>query len=170
MNGLLRTFTPVLAALAASALAAPAAVADPVPDAVPIRPNTFFTATVNPNSAGTAAEPVIKVVCPGPVTPNETGHPVAGQSVEVQEVLPPGPATLGFTGSAGTSIDAHFSAPSAATANPPIVLTAYFVPVQIPTSFNLPCGGEGTVSFVPNPTSPTARSVAVKVLFLNIAV
>jgi hypothetical protein len=53
--------------------------------------------------------------------------------------------------------------------NPPIVLTSFFAPVPIPTTLNLPCGGSGVVSFVPIPTSPTARGVAVNVLFVNIA-
>jgi hypothetical protein len=169
MHGLLRTLTPVCAALAAAALAAPAAFADPVQDPIPIRPNMYFVATVNGGNA-TTAEPIIKVFCPGPITPGETGHPLAGQKVEVESVLPPTTVVPGFTGSAANSIDAIFSSPSSASVNPPIVLTSFFAPVAIPTTLNLPCGGEGVVSFVPIPTSPTARGYAVKVLFANIAV
>jgi hypothetical protein len=164
----LRTITPLLAALAAAGLAAPSAQAA---DPVAVGPNIFFTASVNPLSTSAAAEPVIKVVCPGPITPGETGHPLAGQFVEVDAVGPPVTTTqVGFTGSAAREIDALFSGPSSATVNPPVVLKFFFAPVQIPTTLNLPCGGSGVVSFVPIPTSPTARGVAVNVLYANIAV
>jgi len=172
MHGLLRMLTPALGALALAAVAAPAAVADPVQDPIPIRPNTFFTGTVNGPASSTGAEPVIKVICPGPIRPGETGHPLAGQFVEAQEVaatpLPGNPP--GFTGSLGTSIDVLFSTATSASVNPPIVLTSYFAPVAIPTTLNLPCGGAGIASFVPIPTSPTARGYALNVLFANIAV
>jgi hypothetical protein len=115
---------------------------------------------------------VIKVICPGPILPNETGHPVDGQTVQVNAVYPPvsGDLTrLGFTGSAAKQIDAIFSSPTSASANTPIVLTSFFAAFKIPTTLNLPCGGNGVVSFVPIPTSPTARGVAVNVIFENIA-
>lgn len=166
----LRTIAPVLAAFAAAVLAAPAASADPVQDPIPVGPNMYFTASINSNSVGAVgAEPVIKVICPGPITPFETGHPVAGQFVEVSAVGIPSSTIPGYTGSAAREIDAIFSYPAYATANTPVVLKNFFVPVEIPTTLNLPCGGEGVVSFVPIPTSPTARGVAVKVLFANIA-
>lgn len=162
-----------LAALGLAAVAAPAAQAAEIP-IIPVGPNYYFTATVNAGPTPTAAaEPVIKVVCPGPITPGETGHPLAGQTVEADAVFPPYPgnfAQLGFTGSAAHEIDAIFTAPTAATANPPIVIKAFDVAYPIPTTLNLPCGGSGVVSFVPIPTSPTARGFAVKVLFENIAV
>jgi hypothetical protein len=33
----------------------------------------------------------------------------------------------------------------------------------------VPCGGSGAMTFVPEPTSPTARSYTVPVTFVNIA-
>jgi hypothetical protein len=168
MTARLRALYPALAALAMAGFAAPAAHAQ---DPIPVGPNMYFTATVNA-AASTAAEPVIKVVCPGPVTPGETGHPISGQFVEVEAVVPPTPVPpqIGFTGSAAHQIDALFSGPAAASVNPPIVLTSFFAPVAIPTTLNLPCGGSGVISFVPIPTSSTARGVAVDVLYENIAV
>jgi hypothetical protein len=52
----------------------------------------------------------------------------------------------------------------------PIVLTAYGVQAKIPTTLLLPCGGSGVVDFVPEPTSATARSYEVPVVYENIAV
>ncbi|MGH3414942.1 MAG: hypothetical protein ACRDVE_14825 [Actinocrinis sp.] len=166
----LRTIAPVLAAFAAAVLAAPAASADPVQDPIPVGPNMYFTASVNPNNAGAVgAEPVIRVVCPGPITPYSTGHPLAGQYVEVQAVAMPVSSVTGYTGSAAREIDAIFSSPATAAANAPIVLKSFFAPVEIPATLNLPCGGSGVVSFVPIPTSWSAHGVAVDVQFLNIA-
>lgn len=166
----LRTIAPVLAAFAAAVLAAPAASADAVQDPIPVGPNMYFTASINSNSTvAPGAEPVIKVFCPGPITPNETGHPLAGQYVEVSAVGISSSSIPGYTGSAARAIDAIFSFPSIATVNAPIVLENFFVPVEIPTSLNVPCGGSGVVSFVPIPTSQTARGVAVKVLFMDVA-
>jgi hypothetical protein len=172
MSARLRAFYPTLAALALAVLVAPAAAAAPVQDPIPVGPDAYFTATVNVPSSSTAAEPVIQVVCPGPATVGESGHPLAGQSVEVQAIAVPTAVTpqIGFTGSAADQIDAIITGPSSAAVNPAIVLTSFFAPVAIPTSLNLPCSGSGVVSFVPIPASPGARSVAVDVLFENIAV
>jgi hypothetical protein len=171
MTARLRALYCTLAALAVCAAAAPAAQA--VQDPIPVGPNYYFTATVNGGPTPTStAVPVIKVVCPGPIYPGETGHPISGQTVEVDAVFPPYPNSsgLGFTGSAAKQIDAIFSSPAAASTNPPIVLSDFFVAYPIPTTLNLPCGGSGVVSFVPIPTSQTARGVAVNVYFQNIAV
>lgn len=168
MTARTRTLVPVLAALVLAGLAAPAASADMV---VPVGPNQYFTGAVNPGVAGTTNVPQIKVVCPGPVYPGETGHPASGQYVEANEVYPPiTSSTVGFTGSAATQIDALFSAPNSAVVNPPVVIDAYAVLVAIPTTLNLPCGGSGTVSFVPIPTSSTARGYAVAVEYVDMAV
>src|ERR1700736_1590607 len=98
MTARLRVLYPTLAALAQ--------------DPLRVRPTTYFPATVNA-AASTAAEPVIKVVCPGPVILGETGHPISGQFVEVEAVVPPTPLPpqIGFTGSAARQIDALFSSP-----------------------------------------------------------
>jgi hypothetical protein len=168
----MRALYCTLAALGLTAAIAPAAQA--VQDPIPVGPNYYFTATVNGGPTPTStAVPVIKVVCPGPVVPNETGHPIAGQTVQVNAIFPPysvDVTQLGFTGSAAHEIDAIIGTPTGAAVNPPIVLKNFFVAVPIPTSLNLPCGGNGVVSFVPIPTSPTARGVAINVIFENIAV
>lgn len=153
-----------VAALALIAAAAPSAGAGPVQDPIPIGPGVYFTAQVNAHG-GPA---VITVVCPGPITATSTGHPLAGQKVEVLSGAPTS-AIDGYTGTAAHSIDAIVSGPSGSTVNLPIVLTSFFAPVAIPTTLVLPCSGTGVVSFVPIPASPTARGFAVKVTFVDIA-
>ncbi len=170
MTARLRALVPTLAALALAGLAAPAASADPIQDPIPVGPDMYFTAAVNPQVASTGAVPVIKVICPGPIQPGETGHPLAGQYVEAYAVVPPTSSLAGYTGSAAHEIDALFSGATSTTVNPPVVIKNFFVEVPIPTTLNLPCGGAGTVSFVPIPTSPTAKGYAVKVAYGNIAV
>ena len=164
---LLRRTAPLSAAVALAMAAAPAASADVV---TPIGPNTYFTAQVN-GPAGTATPSIIKVICPGPATPGQLGHPLGGQTVEALSVLPPSPvpSTIGYTGSAAHAIDVFFG-PASSGAAAPVVLKAFFAPVAIPTTLLLPCGGTGVVDFVPEPTSPTARSYEVPVLYANIAV
>jgi hypothetical protein len=41
------------------------------------------------------------------------------------------------------------------------------VTADIPTALVLPCYGTGTVAFVPNPTSTTARNATVPVTFVG---
>lgn len=167
MTARLRALVPAVAALAVAGLAAPAASADMV---VPVGPDQYFTGAVNPTVATPTGTPIIKVVCPGAIYPGETGHPVSGQYVEAFELLPPvTAAAVGFTGSAATQIDVLFSGASTAVVNPPVVIDAYSVLVAIPTSLNLPCGGSGKASFVPIPTSATARGYAVDVQYADIA-
>jgi len=170
MTARLRALVPTLTALALAGLVAPAASADPIQDPIPVGPNMYFTAAVNPQVASTGTTPVIKVICPGPIQPGETGHPLDGQYVEAYAVLPPTTSIAGYTGSAAHEIDALFSGVTTANVNPPVVIKNFFVEVPIPTTLNLPCGGTGTVSFVPIPTSPTARGFAVKVVYADIAV
>ena len=167
ISKLLRRTAPISAVAALALAAAPVATADVV---TPIGPNTYFTAQVN-GPASTANTSVIKVVCPGPATPGQTGHPVSGQTVEALSVLPPSPvpSTLGYTGSTAHQIDVLFSPASSGTA-PAVVLKAFFAPTAVPTTLLLPCSGSGVVDFVPEPTSPTARSYQVPVVYENIAV
>ena len=160
-----RTTAAALAAAAAISVGT-AASAAAVQDPIPIRPNTFFTGTANGQGNGA----VIKVVCPGPIIIGRTGHPISGQTVEVQSVVPPASALPGYTGSLADSIDASFTLPTSVNANPPIVLTSFFAPVAIPVTLNLPCGGSGELTFSPYPTSPTARNYSISVTFLNLAV
>lgn len=138
---------------------APAASADVT---VPIGPNQYFQGLVN----GVHDNANITMVCPGPVVPGQTGHPVAGQTVSVMQV-PPSASISGYTGSAATSIVASFTTSSSTTAH--FTFIAYGAPQDIPTSIYLPCSGSGALSFTPEPTSGTARSDVVKVTFVNIA-
>lgn len=154
--------TLALGAAVAPALTAATAATAAVQDPIPISPNTAFVGLVN----GKTADAVVTVVCPGPITPTSLGHPVAGQTAEVRSILPPVTPT-GFTGSQGRQIVAGFT--SASSAAQALVFTSFFAPAAIPTTWLVPCGGSGVMSFVPQPTSPTARSYPVAVTFLDIA-
>lgn len=156
---------PALAALVVATVAVPsvAFASSPVQDPLPIGPNQSFIGLVN----GVSSDAVIKMVCPIPLAAGETGHPLGGQTVEVETALTVSTPD-GFTGSAATQIDAIFSAPTAANVNPPIEFSGYFIQEPIPTTDVFPCSGPGVVSFVPLPTSPTARGYAVSVVFGNI--
>lgn len=155
-------------ALALAALAGPVAAA--AQDPVPVTPNSYFGAVINGQPvSSTTLPPLIKVICPGPITPGETGHPLEGQTVEVDSLAGVADAApVGFTGSAGTQIDAGLTSPSGAAANL-LVFKAYFAPAEIPTAWNVPCGGTGTFSFVPLPTSLTARTLNITVEFGDVA-
>jgi hypothetical protein len=146
------------AALVPVVTAATAAAQDPIL----ITPNTSFEGLVN----GKTADAVVTVVCPGPVTPTSVGHPVSGQTAEVRSGLTP-VVPSGYTGGAGDEIVAGLDSPSASAQV--IVFKAFFAPAAIPTAWVVPCGGSGAMTFVPEPTSPTARSYTVPVTFVNIA-
>lgn len=152
------------ATVALGAAVLPAATARAVQDPIPIGPNMYFYGLVN----GKAADAVVDVVCPGPVGPNSTGHPVSGQTAEVRTIVPPVSSQYGYTGSAGKQIDAGFNLSS--TVNLPIVFTSFYAPAKIPATWVVPCGGSGSMTFVPLPNSTTARSTTVTVTFVNIAV
>ncbi len=130
-------------------------------DPAPIGPNQFFTGQVN----GASVNAVIKVVCPGPVTAGETGHPVSGQTVDVMPASSSS-ADVGYTGSAADHVIVDFGGTSITT---PVTLSSYAVQAAIPSTLNLPCSGAGKVSFVPAPTSSTARTATVLVSYANIA-
>jgi hypothetical protein len=145
--------------IAATLATAPVAGADAV---VPIGPNQAFHGLVN----GVHDNAQITMVCPGPVQPGQTGHPASNQTISVTQA-PSSGALAGYTGSLGTSVVASFVASSAAEG---FTFTTYNVPQKLPTTMNLPCSGTGTLTFVPQPTSDTARADTVKVTFVNIAV
>jgi hypothetical protein len=149
------------AAVALGAALVPAATAA-AQDPIPVTPNTYFVGLVN----GKTADAIITVACPGPVSPTSVGHPIAGQTAEVRSILPP-TTPAGYTGSAGREIIATLTTPTAASQA--IVFGSYFAPAAIPTTWTVPCGGTGTMTFVPEPTSPTAHSFSVAVAFVNIA-
>ncbi len=144
------------------ALAPPSSAA--VQDPIPIGPNQFFQGQVKGLHSG--AE--ILVVCPGPASPGELGHPVAGQPV--QAVTRPSTTPGGYTGSLGRSIVASFGPAASSTTPQRLTFTSFYAPQSIPTSFWLPCDGTALIPFTPEPTSPTAVTDYVKVTFVNIAV
>jgi hypothetical protein len=158
----------VLAACAAAALAVPAT-AFAASTGPAVGPNQFFTGTVlGPITTGSAAKDVIFVDCPAAAS---TGHPVPGQSVEV-DLAATITTPYGFTGSDATSIEADLIW---SQANPPITvdepianLTAYATPEPIPTDIVVPCSGAGVVSFVPQPSSSTAIAYTLHVGFEGI--
>lgn len=139
---------------------APAASAQ---DPVVIGPNEYFQGQVK----GVHSGAVIYVVCPGPVTPGQLGHPVSGQAVQV--VLGSSAAVGGYTGSLGKSVVASFG-PATTSAPQALTFTSYYAPQNIPTTWWLPCGGNAVIPFTPQPTSPTAVTDHVGVTYVNIAV
>jgi hypothetical protein len=147
-------------ALGLFATAGHAAVIDPLP----IGPDVTFAGVVN----GAEADGVIQVVCPGPIIPGETGHPASGQDLEVV-TAPATSADSGYTGTAADSIDVYILTPTGTASGPAVVFNSFFVEEPIPTTLELPCSGSGSVAYVPDPTSPTARTATVAVTFENIA-
>jgi hypothetical protein len=155
-----RALLPFLAVGAALAIASPA-VADPGP----IGPNQYFTAFVN----GQPGEVRVEVICDGSGGVLASGHPVAGQTVEVRpmfvtqdDLIPPPISNFGFTGSNGKAVGVSFLG---AGAPPQMLLREYEVPVEIPTDIVVPCFGFGSVTFAPVPTSRNAAPATVKVIF-----
>lgn len=145
----------LVAAVAAVALTAGSAAAQ-----APVGPNQQFAGAVN----GNATDANIIMICPGPSSPGQMGHPQSGQGVQVIENT-----GGGFTGSAANRIVATIPFNSSAT---PLTFTftEYGVPQDIPTSAFLPCSGTATATFTPLPAGQGARSATVTVHFLNIAV
>jgi hypothetical protein len=151
-------------ALTATAVMATAAGAATHPK---VGPHQYFDGLVN-GSIGAGSPAIVKVACPGPA--NTTGHPLAGQTVEVTEpkaVL----STSGYTGRHGTSIGVFFGAPPPTAHGPGQVnFTRYGVAKPLPTSLELPCSGRGHATFVPFPQSPpTSRDATVTVKYVNVA-
>jgi len=148
----------LIAAAMGLSLAATASAAARQQDPVPIGPNEFFRGFINNHPPGTA---VITVICPGPVN---TGHPAAGQKLEVKTTQPTSTFDTGFTGSAGKKITAALAPSSTSTIL--ASFTSYFVPENIPTSVTVPCSGTGKVVFRPLPTSSTAKPAVLPVAFM----
>jgi hypothetical protein len=132
-------------------------------DPAPIGPHQYFVGEVN----GASANAVIRVICPGPATPGQTGHPVTGQSVDVTPAASSSSASVGYTGEAADRVVVGFGG---ATTGSPVVLNAYEVRAEIPGTLNLPCSGTGRVTFTPAPASSTSRPATVTVTYQNIAV
>ena len=142
-----------------------------VPPQGKIGPHQVFGGLVNGrNGIGTPAP--IRMACFGPIRPGQTGHPMAGQTVEVfrpEAIL----GHFGNTGARATSIVAFFGPPppTPAPATPgasTVTFYRYGVVKAIPTSVVLPCAGTGTVFFVPLPMSPpTSRAATVRVAYIG---
>ncbi len=162
-----RTLVIAALALGTAALGAPGTSGATVH--TKIHAHQYFGGSVN-GSIGTPVPAVIKVVCPGPATLGQRGHPLAGQTVEVGLSLATVP-NPGYTGRYATTIGVFFGPPPPATAGPgQVSFTRYLVPKAIPTSLSLPCSGTGTVAFLPFPESPpTSRSTSVTVEYANVA-
>jgi len=139
----------------------PAGLAGAQPAQRPIGPDQSFVGLVNDKTVNAS----VQVLCPGPIRVNERGHPVAGQTIGVSDVLASAATSVGFTGSRAHSIVATFT-PATSTAAPGSVTFTSYGDEPLPTTLNLPCYGSATVLFVPRPTSPTARSAHVNVTFV----
>ena len=127
----------------------------------PIGPDQGFVGLVNDKTVNAT----VQVLCPGPIRVNERGHPVAGQTIGVSDVLASAATSVGFTGSRAHAIVATFT-PAATTAAPGAVTFTTYGDEPLPTTLNLPCYGAATVLFGPRPTSATARSAHVNVTFV----
>lgn len=128
-----------------------------------VAPGQAFTGRVN----GSFSHATVIVICPGPA---RTGHPAAGQTLEVLSPLPPVVAgttiSVGQTGTLGRAIVARFSDDrSQAT-----TFHDYFVDLPIPTTLVLPCTGTGRVAFRPAPFGPGARTSVVSVTYVSLTV
>jgi hypothetical protein len=105
------------------------------------------------------------MACFGPIVPGQTGHPLAGQTVKALPVTSPTSTTVGYTGTAATSIAVTFTTP--VLSGNPIVLHDWAISAPIPTTLILPCSGSGVATFTPVPTSPTARPATVAIAYVG---
>jgi hypothetical protein len=146
----------VPALIAAGALAAPA-------HAASVGPRQYFSGQVFGAISSSTTSDVIEVACAGPLA---TGHPVAGQSVAVQLLVPPTATTFGYTGNFGTQISADliWSRGTVSVVTHIATFISYGVKMPIPTSITVPCSGSGVMSFTPTPdpdNSGKASNVSV---------
>jgi hypothetical protein len=135
-----------------------------------IRPHQYFSGLVD-GSTGHPTPAIVEVVCPGPAGgTGRTGHPLGGQTVEVERATA-AISSAGYTGNRGTSVSVFFGAlPPSGAAVGQVTLHRYGVPAPIPTSLELPCSGSGVVGFLPFPrTPPFSRAATVPVEYANIA-
>lgn len=170
MSRTIRLSSVILAMAGLLAIGSGATASAAVQDPVPIGPNEFFIGLVN-GSNGVSSPAIIQTSCFGPVQPGQTGHPLPGQTVEVQEVVPVSVGTVGYTGNAD-SITAYLGWPypaAATTLEPVATFSSYYVKEPIPVTLTVPCGGQGAMVFVPNAppnvAAPTGRSDTVPVTF-----
>lgn len=145
------TLASASALIAVGALAIPAAAATPVGRIAPQQ--NFYGQVLG--TVSITPLPTIAVECVSPVGgTGETGHPLPGQSVEVQEAQPTSSAaSLGYTGNSGVEINASLidSQGGVVVATPVATFLSYDVAMPIPTSITVPCSGVGVMSFAPSP-------------------
>lgn len=149
--------TVAVSALALVPLGALAA-AGPARAASAVGPRQYFAGQVT----GATAPSVIEVACPGT---NTSGHPVAGQTVQVNQLFPPVSATTGYTGNSAVEIDASLIFPAGPVNSriPVATFTQYSLPLPIPTSITVPCSGSAVMDFSPYPDdSGNPSDVTVK--------
>src|SRR5271165_525042 len=132
-----------------------------VQDPVLIGPNQSFVGLVNNSSANAK----IEMACFGPSQPGEYGHPLAGQTLEVELVGPLTSAVpLAFTGTA-REIEATY-----AISNTLEILLAefssYYVQAPLSTSLSFPCSGTAVIPFAPVEGGQRARPWNTKVTFV----
>jgi hypothetical protein len=132
----------------------------------PIGPGQHFLGLVN----GSNDDPTVYVVCPGPISPGETGPVAGGQTMSVANVASGG----GYTGLFSVVYSWFVPASPTSGATPvELKFTEYGVPQSIPTSIQVPCGGTGQVEFSSCPyLAPCAAGWVpdyVKVSFIDIA-
>jgi len=161
-----RTLVGALIAVAATLLMVASASAT-IPPQGKVGPNQYFNGLVN-GQYGLGAPVSIQMACFGPLRPGETGHPMAGQTVEVLRPVVIVVGHTGFTGPLGNRIMAFFgpppplpvvTGPTPVSVTPPtttgtVTFKHYGVVKAIPTSLVLPCSGTGHVFFVPMPFTP----------------
>jgi hypothetical protein len=133
-----------------------------------IGPNQLFIGLINGHD-GQGQPATVAVACPGPVVgPNQTGHPVAGQTITVSPA--PSTAVAGDTGPNGRAVTAWFGAPPPTpVANPAdgVTFTRYGT-MSLPTSLIVPCAGTHPVIFLSAPLAG-ARAYVVQVTYENVA-
>jgi hypothetical protein len=127
------------------ALAGSAAAAEP--PTVLVGPHQYYQGLVNDQSSNAT----IQMGCFGPVTVNQTGHPLAGQTIGAR--LAPVPLTgpvsaYGYTGERASSIVAT---QPAATTTAPIATFTFYADQDLSTKLTFPCYGTGTITFTPSP-------------------
>ena len=170
MTRKLSLFAALVIACSSAILAAPAEAA--IPPQGKVGPNQSFTGLINGHT-GIGTPVTIRMACFGAIRPGQTGHPMAGQTVEV--LLPEVITTNdGFTGPSANRISTFFNAPPPSpAATPPttgtVTFRRYAAPKAIPTSLLLPCAGQGNVYFVPFPSSPLgpAKDAVVPVSYVG---
>jgi hypothetical protein len=156
-----RQFAAAALTLALTGVLAGSAVAA-VPPTVLVGPHQLFQGMVNDQ----ASDATIQMGCFGPVTLNQTGHPLAGQTIGAQLVTGPvtGPVSAyGYTGDTAASIVA--GQPNAAT-NAPIATFKFYADQALSTSLTFPCYGTGTITFTPSPDSG-GRTFTLTVRFVG---